>query len=399
MSRAIATGFRLDDQVIGPAVFAAGDGRMAAGNTPAHSAVITPDAMTDHGALHGLTLRLASGLLAMKLRRGQRIAVSMPPSAQRLALCAAIWAVGGVVVALDPALPQGRLTMAMQGSGARLLIEDGQGRLGPTSARRLDCRDLLAQGHSVDPDALAARGARLAPEHPALLLYGDGQQDSARGVVLSHRALLTAARGLIQRYGIGAGSRLMAPLRLNHAARLTAELAVLISGASLCDQPVFSVPVTHLILADGPLPELAQGLAPDLQPQMIALSGEARLIRDWGRALPHSRVYNSYARAELGGIAICSDPRDPAHTAQTTMGRPLRGVEVMIVDPRTSMDMLLYEIGEIWIRGATRMLRYHDDLRASAKALDQSGFFKTGDLGYLDSEGRVILCRDAFAQI
>jgi len=394
VDRAIGTGFRLGDPVIGAALAGA-----SWGDLPAH---VAQQGATSRAAMRDRILRLAAGLLSAELRRGQRVGVSMPPSADRTALCAAIWWLGGVVVPLEPSLPQARLTMALQGSGLRLLVHHSQGAGRGTSlaaVRHLACDELPAQGDAPDLGQLAERAGRVLPDHPAVVLYGEGQQDSARGVVLSHRALLCAAQGLAARYGIGPGSRLAVPLPLNHAARLTAELAALLAGAALCDLPAFSAPASHLILADAaPVPPQAPP-AVQMQPGMVLLSGDARLVRGWQRALPHSRIFNSYQRAELAGIAICSDPRDPPHTAHATAGRPLRGVEVMIVDPRTSMDMLLYEIGEIWIRGAPLMLRYHDDLRASRKVLDRSGFFKTGDMGYLDSEGRVIVCRDAFAQI
>ncbi|WP_170161982.1 class I adenylate-forming enzyme family protein [Paracoccus siganidrum] len=393
MDRAIGTGFRLGEPVIGAALTGA-----SWGDLPAH---VAAGGAISHAAMRDRILRLAAGLLSAELRRGQRVGVWMPPSAERTALCAAIWWLGGVVVPLEPSLPQARLTMALQGSGLRLLVHHPQGAGGGGSfaaVRHLGCEELLARGDAPDLAQLAERAGRVLPDHPAVVLYGEGRQDTARGVVLSHRALLCAAQGLAARYGIGAGSRLAVPLPLNHTARLTAELAVLVAGAALCDLPAFSAPASHLILADADAPPQAPP-PPQMQPGMVLLSGDARLIRGWQRALPQSRIFNSYLRAELAGIAICSDPRDPPHTAQTTAGRPLRGVEVMIVDPRTSMDMLLYEIGEIWIRGAPLMLRYHDDLRASRKVLDRSGFFKTGEMGYLDSEGRVIVCRDAFAQI
>lgn len=392
VDRAIGAGFQVDDQTIGAALVCGGHGVL-----PAFAA---DDVPVSHDGMRDLTLCYAGALLAAQVRRGQRVGVHLPPSADRMALCAAIVWIGAVVVPLGTSLPQARLTMALQGSGTRLVIhEPGRGDLGTvlTALRHLTSAELKALA-PVSPDDIAARARRVQPEHPAVVLYGEGAQDTARGVVLSHLAVLAAARGLAARYAIGPGSRVVVPLSLNHAARLVCELAVLIGGATLAEEPAFSRPASHVVLGDAtlPWPTETAGLH---QPGMLLVSGDNRRIRAWERALPHSRIYNSYIRAELGGIAICSDPRDPTHTAHTTMGRPLKGVEVMIVDPCTSMDMLLYEIGEIWIRGSTRMLRYHDDLRASRRALDSSGFFKTGDMGYLDSEGRVIVCRDAFAQI
>ncbi|MFT4150896.1 MAG: class I adenylate-forming enzyme family protein [Paracoccaceae bacterium] len=391
MDRAITASLRPTDPTIGAALDATDHG-------PAPALLLGGDVI-GHADLGARIRRLARALLAQGLRRGQSVGVHMAPSVDRHAACAALWWVGGVVVPLDPDLPPARLMLALQGSGVGLVLHDA-GRPGPGAAlatiRHLTCADLLALT-PADPRDLSRRAALVQPAHPAALIYGEGEQDTARGVVISQQGLLTAARGLAARYAIAPGARVSIPLSLNHAARLSGGLATLIGGGALCEGAE-GLPLSHLILADSPAdPMPPADLA--LHPAMLLVSGDARRIRALERTFPHSRIFNSYARAELSGIALCSDPRDPAHTTHTTVGRPLKGVEVMIVNPATGMDMLLYEVGEIWIRGAPVMLRYHDDPPASRKARDSSGFFKTGDMGYLDSEGRVILCRDAYAQI
>lgn len=356
-------------------------------------AFATPGDTVPHSELRARSHALACALLGIGLRRGQRVGVHMRPSANRLAVCVALYCVGAVVVPLDPGLPQARLMLAMQGSGAILVLHDpGQKPAGSGEIRHLTCDELLAEPQPGTATDLARRAALIQPAHPAAVIYGDGEQDGARGVVISQEGLLVAARGLAARYGIGPGASMGIPLSLNHSARLSGEMASVLAGAMLSHTGTAS----HLILAERTDLPATDTATP---PAVILASGDGRRIRALERAFPDSRIYNCYIRAELAGIAICSDPRDPRHTAHTTLGRPLKGVEVMIVDPRTGMDMLLYEVGEIWIRGASVMLRYHDDPQASRKARDPSGFFKSGEMGFLDSEGRVIVCRDAYAQI
>lgn len=66
-------------------------------------------------------------------------------------------------------------------------------------------------------------------------------------------------------------------------------------------------------------------------------------------------------------------------------GLPLPGVEVKIIDKDEN------GIGEIIGKGPNVMLGYYRDKEASAKAIDEDGFFHTGDLGYLDDQGFVII--------
>lgn len=355
----------------------------------------------DHAALADRIRTLAAALRGLGIRRGRKVGLHLAASGDRIALSMALWSLGAVIVPLDPALGQAKLTMAIQGAGPDLLIHDPGER--PSSirlagVRTVDRADLIAPG--ADPRPAAAP----RPDHPAVILYGEGEQDTGRGVILTHAALVAAARGLALRYGLRPGHRVAVPLALNHAVRLTAELACVMAGAEIADDPLPAPGISHLILADGRatrrvLDGLETPPPAHLAPGMIVATGDGPAIRSLSRLFPAARVYNAYARAELAGIALASDPRDPAHTAHTTVGRPLKGVEVMIVDPRTGMDMLLYEIGEIWIRGVPVMQRYFHAPQATRRVLDASGFFRTGDMGYLDSEGRVIVCRDAHAQI
>lgn len=104
-------------------------------------------------------------------------------------------------------------------------------------------------------------------------------------------------------------------------------------------------------------------------------------------AQPDTRIVNGLSLPETMGLALSSDPRDPTGTITTTKGRPVGGVEVMIVDPRTGMDVLLYQTGEVWLRGTGVFLGYAG--KPGAGFTDR--FFRTGILGHLDSEGRLVL--------
>nr|WP_284040848.1 AMP-binding protein [Phaeovulum sp. NW3] len=107
------------------------------------------------------------------------------------------------------------------------------------------------------------------------------------------------------------------------------------------------------------------------------------------RSRPDLTVVNGLTLAEAGGLPLCSDPRDPAATVAATVGRPLHGMEVMIVDPRTGMDMLLYETGEVWLRGPGVMAGFANGIAP----FEPARFLRTGILGFLDSEGRLVLSR------
>lgn len=334
---------------------------------------------------------LAARLAGLGVRRGRKVGVHLGAGPGPCAdLCVALWSLGAVVVPLDPLMSQARLTLAVQGTRPHLLVHDDAPALRLTGLRTIGLAALAAS----PPAPLLAPprpGARLAPrpDDPAAILFGDGARDSARGAILSHRALLSAAAGLARRLDLRPGDRVAIPLTLNHPARLGAMLACLLAGAAL----VGAESATHVI---APEPGLT---LPETPARVILAAGDGPAIRALRRRFPGARIFSAYARAETAGIALCSDPRDPAHTAETTVGRPLPGVEVMIVDPKTGFDMLLYETGEVWIRGKSLMQRYDHAPAATRAALEPGGFFRSGDMGYLDSEGRVVLSPRAHPQV
>ena len=83
-----------------------------------------------------------------------------------------------------------------------------------------------------------------------------------------------------------------------------------------------------------------------------------------------------------------TDAHDPLEVRQLSVGRPLDGVTIRIVDPQTGMPLPAGTVGEIRLKGYV-MPGYYKDPEKSAAAFDAEGFFATGDLGMLDAGGRL----------
>jgi len=66
-------------------------------------------------------------------------------------------------------------------------------------------------------------------------------------------------------------------------------------------------------------------------------------------------------------------------------GLPMPGVEIRVINKDED------GIGEFIARGPNVMLGYYKDPEATAEAIDEEGFFHTGDLGYIDEDGFVII--------
>lgn len=83
------------------------------------------------------------------------------------------------------------------------------------------------------------------------------------------------------------------------------------------------------------------------------------------------------------------------HTAEAALlrsaGRPYDWVRVRAVDPDSRSDVPTGQIGEIWTSSEQNMVGYWHRPQETADALTEDGWLRTGDLGRLDSEGRIFL--------
>jgi acyl-CoA synthetase (AMP-forming)/AMP-acid ligase II len=94
---------------------------------------------------------------------------------------------------------------------------------------------------------------------------------------------------------------------------------------------------------------------------------------------------NMYATNETGNITW-TGRRDPWQRVATTVGRPAPGVRLRIVDDERR-PLPSGAVGEIAVRTSQMMSGYHDDPELTAEALDDEGWFYTGDLGTLGDDG------------
>jgi len=95
-----------------------------------------------------------------------------------------------------------------------------------------------------------------------------------------------------------------------------------------------------------------------------------------------------YGLTETYGNCSVTNASEPVERRLHTMGRPLPGVTIRIVDPDTGAARPTDVVGEIRVKGYVTCGYYKDPERTAA-SFDRDGFFMTGDLGVLDADGAV----------
>jgi fatty-acyl-CoA synthase len=99
-------------------------------------------------------------------------------------------------------------------------------------------------------------------------------------------------------------------------------------------------------------------------------------------------ICNVYGLTECYGNCNVTDAHDPVEVRLHTVGRPLPGMDVRVVDVETRRELPPGEVGEIVIRGHMTP-GYYKDADKNAAAFDADGFFRSGDFGAYDGDGRL----------
>jgi len=102
------------------------------------------------------------------------------------------------------------------------------------------------------------------------------------------------------------------------------------------------------------------------------------------RLVPELEI--AYGLTETAPTVCMTSPRDTDGRRSTTVGRPLPGVDVRILDD-SEEPLPCGADGEVVVRGFNLMSGYHRQPTATRAAMTADGFLKTGDLGTLDEDG------------
>ena len=386
-------------------------------------------------------LRLARGLRDAGIGEGERVALWAPNSPVWIVAALAILTAGGVVVPIDDLADAGQLDAALISSAARLIF---------TTAGHLEvCGDILRPVRVilVDENECGGRPAtgwlsllsertadlpRPAPETAALLSWTSGTTGSPKAFLLTHRNIATNIEAL-QKLGIvGPDDRALLPLPLHHAypfiigmlTTLTIGIAIVLPGGAtgpLLMRAVHEADVTTIIgvprlydalwtaietrvtsrgrvprlvwrvlLATASIAQRSIGLrlgrllfAP-IRHQVAArlrllVSGGARLERETEEPLEALgwTVLSGYGLAETASLFTGNRP---GARRLGSAGLPLDG-EVRVANPDAE------RIGDIELRGSSITEGYLDDPDANRAAFTPDGWYRTGDLGFVDRDG------------
>jgi len=361
-----------------------------------------------------LTDALGARLVEKGLRPGGRVALRLANGLESVVALLAVMAAGGVAVPLNPRFTADELSRLLELSRADfLIVPAGLGLSGtgiPQSAAATDLTPIgldlklleLAPQNDFVPDPNPA--AEIGCDSAALILYTSGTTGLPKGVVLSHRNLIANAGFVIEAHALNADETALCILPLFHINGFVVTLmAPLLAGMGVVLPERFDAAHfwdwvgRYRVNWFSAVPTILSLLLshPDPGPELRAT---LRFARSASAPLPVALLEAFEGRfgipvIETYGISeaacqVTANPLPPRARKPGSAGKAV-GNELVVLDA-AGFRLPCGVSGEVAIRGANVFGGYLDNPEADREAL-QRGWFHTGDLGYLDSEGYLFL--------
>lgn len=403
-----------------------------------HDAVVFEGDRLDYSQLDQAVTAVAKGLLALGLRRGDRVAALLDNRPEWLVLFFAVARIGATSVPLNTWYKASELGYVLRHSRPVLLValprlldiefdrvvlqlvpelehsEPGELRsrsypwlrtvvlLGHRQSGTLAWDDLVSLGRSVSDDVLHASAAQVSPEDLALILYTSGSTARPKAVTLVHRGIVKNGFDIGERRWITSDDRVWLGAPLFYAlgavngmpAAVTHGAAIVLQGhfdagraLDVIEQERCSVYygvglMTRRILAH---PKYDRSRVRSLEKGNAGISAEDKRLSLVELGLRLATC--SYGLTETYGNCTGGLPDEPLDTKIETAGLPLPGFELSVVDPANGRPLPNGEVGLLKLRGYVTP-GYMDDPAADRQVFDSDGFFDTGDLGSLGTDGR-----------
>jgi fatty-acyl-CoA synthase len=384
----------------------------AAERCPPDVGLVLPEERAGYRDFAARSVELACRLRGAGVVRGDRVGLLFNSSVDSYALLVGAMRLGAMPVPINVRFRSRELEYVIAKAGMRLVVceprfADGLLEPGVAGSARIvsspDDEEFVAAGSAVDAGEIAESLAALGPEDDALMLFTSGTTAHPKGCVHRHLALVAEGELFAERIGLGPGDRFWTPLPFFHVGGLDVLSAAAAGECANYQMPQFEAAVALDQLADG-----VTVAFPAFETIWLAVLGHERFaetdltglrlvinvavpasLRSMQERFPSATQISCFGSTETTGFACLGVPEDSLEARTTTSGKPLRGIEVRVVDPETGAELPPGEQGELVVRGPTRFLRYHDDPDSTAATVDSNGWYHSGDLGRRDFEGRI----------
>ena len=348
--------------------------------------------------------QMSNVLVAAGVRRGDRVAAQIPKTTEGLMLYLGALQAGAAFLPINTAYTSSEVAYFLQDADPRLVVCEPTMTASIAAVYGGQLETLDAAGEGSLRDKTDAASTIFAPVERsagdlAAILYTSGTTGRAKGAMLTHGNLVSNAATLAKLWQFSQRDRLLHALPIYHTHGLfVAVNTALVAGASLLFLPKFETAAVIHAMAEATVmmgvptfytrlladPAFSRETARDMR---LFISGSAPLLATTHRQFAEQTghiVLERYGMTETN--MTTSNPCEGERRAGT-VGFPLPGVSVRIVHEASGVEVSPGELGMIEVKGANVCTGYWRDPAKTTASLRADGFFITGDLGRLDSDG------------
>ncbi len=393
----------------------------------------------------------ARALLGMGITKGDHVAVWATNVPQWVVLQFATARIGAVLVTVNPAYRTFELSYVLKqsdsvalflvdrfkGSDYLAMIAEACPQLAAFEPGQLNSSDfphlrwvvalqgtpprgctswdsVLRLGDSVSPERVDSISCQLAATDPINIQYTSGTTGFPKAAMLSHRNLLLNGFHVGECQNLSERDRICIPVPFYHCfGCVLGTLCAAIYGSAMVIPNEYFQPTATLEAIEQERATVIYGVPTMFIAQLEDATFSQRdltslrtgimagspcpieTMKQVIKCMGAHEITIAYGQTEASPVVTQTRTDDPFNLRVETVGRPLPGVEVKIVDPGTGQELDNNEQGELCCRGHVVMLGYYNNPEATNAAIDSEGWLHSGDLavrlpnGYYRITGRI----------
>lgn len=376
------------------------------------TAIILPEAgiRVSYQSLRDQVKAMADALAALGIGRGDRVATVLPNGLPAIVSFLAA-SVAGTAAPLNPGYREDEFSFFLEDTAAKVLLCPTDGA--PAARSAAESRKIPVFSLEMDESGfvriVGAPNGKTAsapsPDDVALVLHTSGSTGRPKRVPILHRNITASTRNIVDHYTLTPGDVSLCVMPLFHVHGLVAStLSTLLSGGTVVAPNKFNPLSFWRTVRDSgatwysAVPTIHNLLLSRAGNERPAGSEGLRFIRSCSAALPPEMmaqmeqvfgvpVLEAYGMTEASH-QMASNPQPPSDRKPGSVG-PGTGVKISIMD-EAGNHLPRGERGEVVIQGPNVVPGYENNPEANAKSFT-SGWFRTGDQGFLDADGYLML--------